>query len=167
MLSLLYFQHTHQISPRQLKDIVSQKSKNCEVLYEFESSNLKMWSLESSVQIIWHLTPLKNPHNCKVLEVIVKATRRSLKSLCCYSHFNLDKPLNFVAAKALLLSGRPLTRIKVLTVNNFLIDDLDGAVSTGQIDNPVRQWQIVKSVMKMLWIMYLEEYIVELRQAWQ
>ena len=65
-----------------------------------------------------------------------------------------------------------MTRIKVnnntqiLTLNNFLIDNLDGAVSTDQID-PVQRWQIVQLIVKKFWRMYLEEHIVELRQARQ
>ncbi len=117
-----------------------------------------MWSLKSSVQIIWHFTPPKNPHNCKVLEVMVKATKRSLKSLCCYLLFNIDKPQTFVAATASVewqTSDESQSQQWHSCPNsyklNFLIDNLDCAVSTDQIDIPVWEWQVVQSVMKKFW----------------
>ena len=39
-------------------------------------------------------------------------------------------------------------------------------MSTDQID-PVQRWQIVQLIVKKFWRMYLEEHIVELRQARQ
>jgi hypothetical protein len=124
-----------------------------------------------SSQVIWRFTPPYGPHHGGVYEVMVKATKRSLDSICRYPDLDFDEFQTFVAATASLLNGRPLTRVNVktgtqiLTPNSFLFGNLGGAVTTDRIDCPVRRWQIVMSTIKKFWKMYLEEYIVELRRA--
>jgi hypothetical protein len=85
---------------------------------------------------------------------MAKATKRSLDSICHYPDLDLDRFQTFVAATASLLNVRPLTRFKVnnrtqiLTPNNLLFDDVGRAVTTDQINCPVRRWQIVMSAIK-------------------
>jgi hypothetical protein len=60
-------------------------------LYGFKILNCKARSIELSEQIIWRFTPLNNPHNCEVYDVMVKAIKRSLKRLNCFLDLNLEE----------------------------------------------------------------------------
>jgi hypothetical protein len=76
---------------------------------------------------------------------MVKATREVGIIFVAIHIFNLHEPLTFVAAKASLLNGRPLTRVdvntgsQILTPNSFLFGNLGGAITTDRIDCPVKR----------------------------
>jgi hypothetical protein len=124
-----------------------------------------------SAAINWHLTPPYGPHHGGTYEIMIKATKRCLKSFCRHPDFTLDEFQTFVARAASMLNGRPITKVvedgesMILTPNHFLIGNLGGAVSTARIDNPVKRWQKVLSQLKAFWKTFLSEYIVELGRA--
>ncbi len=107
VLLLLHFLHSHQISPWQLKDIVSLKSTNCEKFFLSWKSGFLVTKYTN------HLTfhSPNNPHNCKVCEVMVK----SLNSLCQYPHFNLDEPQPLLLPKLHCWIADLWTELKLTT----------------------------------------------------
>ena len=82
-------------------------------------------------------------HNiCKIYfyEIMVKATKRALKSLCSLSDLTMDEFRTFVSRVAVLINCRPLSRINVesqdiiLTPNHFLLGSLGGAVEPNDMN---------------------------------
>lgn len=128
-----------------------------------------------SASIEWHFTPPHGPHHGGVYEIMVKATKRCLKSLCAHPDLNLDEFTTFVVRTASMLNGRPITKViedgesMILTPNHFLIGNLGGAVSTIKLDNPRKRWHYVQKQLAIFWKAFLAEYIVELGKArkWQ
>ncbi len=126
-------------------------------------------------EINWHFTPPHGPHHGGVYEVMVKATKRCLKSLCTHPDLNLDEFITFVARTASMLNGRPITKVvedgesMILTPNHFLIGNLGGSVSTTRVSDPVKRWHQVQHLLEKFWKIFLSEYLVELGKArkWQ
>jgi hypothetical protein len=126
-------------------------------------------------EINWHFTPPHGPHHGGVYEVMVKAAKRCLKSLCAHPDLNLDEFTTFVVRTASMLNGRPITKVvedgesTILTPNHFLIGNLGGAVSTIRINDPVKRWHQVQHLLDKFWKIFLAEYLVELGKArkWQ
>jgi hypothetical protein len=106
---------------------------------------------------------------------MVKATKRCLESLCAHPDFSLDEFTTFAVRTALMLNGRPITKViedgesMILTPNHFLIGNLGGAVSTTRLDNPKKRWLHVQKQLVLFWKAFLAEYIIELGKArkWQ
>ena len=128
-----------------------------------------------SATINWHFTPPHGPHHGGIYEIMVKATKRCLKSLCAHPDFSLDEFTTFVVRTASMLNGRPITKViedgesMILTPNHFLIGNLGGAVSTTRLDNPKKRWHYVQKQLVLFWKAFMAEYIIELGQArkWQ
>jgi len=126
---------------------------------------------QTKANVKWTFTPPKGPHHGGIYEIMVKATKRCLKSLCHYPDLTMDEFRTFVSRVTCLLNGRPLTRVEVdnrtviLTPNHFLYGNLGGAISTERIDSPVKRWHTVHSLVNQFWSLFLKEYIPELRKA--
>jgi hypothetical protein len=148
--------------------------------FVFKDKELESWVrnlnthdiiLRVSVTINWHFTPPHGPHHGGIYEIMVKATKRCLKSLCTHPDFSLDKFTTFVVRTASMLNGRPITKViedgesMILTPNHFLIGNLGGAVSTTRLDNPKKRWHHVQKQLTLFWKAFLAEYIIELGQA--
>jgi hypothetical protein len=122
-------------------------------------------------EINWHFTPPHGPHHGGVYEIMVKATKRCLKSLCAHPDLNLDEFTTFVVRAASMLNRRPITKVvedgesMILTPNHFLIGNLGGAVSTIRVNDPVKRWHQVQHLLDKFWKIFLSEYLLELGKA--
>jgi len=82
----------------------------------------------------------------------------------------MDEFRTFVSCCAALLIGRPLTHVElegqniILSPNHFLHGSLGGAVETKQIENPIKRWHQVHSLIQKFWKMYFEEYIPKIEK---
>ena len=128
--------------------------------------------LLTSVQanIDWSFTPPYGPHHGGIYEIMVKATKRALKSLCSLSDLTMDEFRTFVSRVAVLVNSRPLTRVNVdnqdiiLTPNHFLLGSLGGAVEPNDMNwSTKKKWKSIHSMLNQFWDIFKKQYIPELR----
>jgi hypothetical protein len=123
----------------------------------------------TKTQVNWHFTPPKGPHHGGIYEIMVKCTKRALKSLCHYPDVNMDQFRTFVSRCAALINGRPLTRTivdgqtQVLTPNHFLLGSLGGAVET-DAHSVTKKWHAIHSLLSRFWKQFFNEYLPELKR---
>ncbi len=150
-------------------------SKDKELEHWVHNINVLDTITSKHAEINWHFTPPHGPHHGGVYEIMVKATKRCLKSLCAHPDLNLDEFTTFVVRAASMLNGRPITKVvedgksMILTPNHFLIGNLGGAVSMVRVNDPVKRWHQVHHLQEKFWKIFLSEYLIELGKArrWQ
>jgi hypothetical protein len=125
--------------------------------------------------VTWHLTPPYGPHHGGTYEIMVKASKRALDTLCKRADLTMDEFRTVLSHVCALLNGRPLTRVVeegvtyVLTPNHFLFGNLGGAVCSENVDHPKKRWQKVSSLVNHFWEQFMREYLPLLskRNRWQ
>ena len=120
--------------------------------------------------IDWIFTPPYGPHHGGIYEIMVKATKRALKSLCSLSDLTMDEFRTFVSRVAVLVNSRPLSRVNVesqdiiLTPNHFLLGSLGGAVEPNDLNwSSKKKWKSIHSLLNKFWEIFKKNYIPELR----
>jgi len=114
--------------------------------------------------VTWHLTPPYGPHHGGTYEIMVKASKRALDTLCKRADLTMDEFRTVLSQVCALLNGRPLTRVVeegvtyVLTPNHFLFGNLGGAVCSENVDHPKKRWQKVSSLVNHFWEQFMREY---------
>ena len=125
--------------------------------------------------VIWHFTPPYGPHHGGTYEIMVKASKRALDTLCKRADLTMDEFRTVLSRVCALLNGRPLTRVVeegvtyVLTPNHFLFGNLGGAVCSEDVDHPKKRWQKVSALVDHFWEQFMREYLPLLskRKRWQ
>jgi hypothetical protein len=129
----------------------------------------------TKANINWRFTPPRGPHHGGVYEIMVKATKRALKTLCGHSDLDSDEFRTFVSRVASLINGRPLSKVYgdenkfvILTPNHFLHGSLGGAVGSVKMDHKQR-WKLISTLIEHFWKIFIREYLPELRrmQKWK
>jgi hypothetical protein len=124
--------------------------------------------------INWIFTPPYGPHHGGVYEIMVKSFKRSFYALLennMRPDLTMDEFRTLISRCAALVNGRPLTRTEIdnksiiLTPNHFLHGSLGGSVSTKDIEDPVKKWKQIHSLVNQFWEIYLKEYLPELRKS--
>ena len=121
--------------------------------------------------ITWHFTPPHGPHHGGIYEIMVKATKRALRSLFRRPDLTMDQFRTAIAKVSALLNGRPLSRTEsngrdmILTPNHFLHGNLGGAVHVKLDNKPHKRWNVVHELVQEFWTLYIKSYLPELKQA--
>ena len=96
---------------------------------------------------------------------MVKATKRAFHVLYVEEDLNMDEFHTAVSQIAALLNSRLIAKVKVknalttLTPNHLLCGKLGSAVSTEDLDHPVKRWKRVVALVDQYWKGFLLEYI--------
>jgi hypothetical protein len=125
---------------------------------------------QTKADIDWSFTPSYGPHHGGIYEIMIKATKRALKSLCSLSDLTMDECRTFVSRVAVLVNSRLLTRVNVesqdiiLTPNSFLLGSLGGAVEPTNMNwSTKKKWKAVHSLLNKFWDIFQQNYMPELR----
>jgi hypothetical protein len=129
------------------------------------------WFLDTEkANVKWHFTPPYSPHHGGIYEIMVKATKRALKTISEREVMNFDEFRTLVSRSAALVNGRPLTRVvenasvRILTPNHFLMGNLGGAVTSEPLTN-TKRWKIMAELQNQFWTMFQTHYMHELKRV--
>ncbi len=85
---------------------------------------------KAQADVTWHLTSPYGPHHGGTYEIMVKASKWALDTLCKSADLTMDEFRTVLSQVCALLNGRPLTCVMeegvtyVLTPNHFLFGNL-------------------------------------------